>query len=193
MNLEPFILGGSFRKTPIPDFVLKKLVVMYEESNKQKVLERMLMQMDLAEFPKKEELIVVCEVNCLIGGLLYLMSLTQQHDDSNECMKILNTLLGLVRESKNTERGRDDVLMVQQTDSDTKFEIEKSRAYLGYKMIWIIKMFIDGKSFPQGTLSPDKHRRHIYDIVNFFMIEHYLIEILDFDAEQFYRVIARIF
>lgn len=49
---------------------------MYEQNNKQKVLERMLMQMDLQEYPKKEELIVVCEVNCLIGGLLYLMSLS---------------------------------------------------------------------------------------------------------------------
>jgi len=148
--------------------------------------------MDLQEYPKKEELIVVCEVNCLIGGLLYLMSLSQQ-DDANGCMKILNTLLGLVRDSKNTDKSKDDVLLVTTTDSDTKFEIEKSKVYLGYKMFWIIKMFIDGKSFPQGNLSAEKHRQHVYDIVNFIMIENFLVEMIDFDAEQFFRVITRIF
>lgn len=108
-------------------------------------------------------------------------------------MKILNTLLGLVRDSKNKDKSKDDVLLVTTTDSDTKFEIEKSQVYLGYKMFWIIKMFIDGKSFPQGTLSPEKHRQHVYDIVNFIMIENFLIEMVDFDAEQFFRVIGRIF
>ncbi len=98
-------------------------------------------------------------------------------------MKILHTLLTLVRDSKNLEKTKDDVLLVTTTDSDIKFEIEKSKAYLGYKMLWIIKMFIEGISFPTGSLSADKHRQHLYDIVNFIMIENYLLELLQFDSE----------
>lgn len=51
-------------------------------------------------------------------------------------MQILNTLLTLLRRSENREKTKEDVLMVQAMDSESKYEVEKSRVYLGYKMLW---------------------------------------------------------
>ena len=31
--------------------------------------------------------------------------------------------------------------------------MEKSYIYIGYKFLWIIEMFIDGKKFPYGNLT----------------------------------------
>jgi hypothetical protein len=46
-------------------------------------------------------------------------------------------------------------------------EIEHSQTYIGYKLMWVMKMFLEGKKFPQGTLSSFKWRIYVYDIVRF--------------------------
>ena len=54
-------------------------------------------------------------------------------------------------------------------------------------------MFLEGKSFPTGVLPIDKQRQHVYDIVNFLTNEDFLKELLDFDTDQFFKVIVKIF
>eukprot|EP00351_Strombidinopsis_sp_SopsisLIS2011_P002261 CAMPEP_0116887530 /NCGR_PEP_ID=MMETSP0463-20121206/22066_1 /TAXON_ID=181622 /ORGANISM="Strombidinopsis sp, Strain SopsisLIS2011" /LENGTH=75 /DNA_ID=CAMNT_0004550415 /DNA_START=2225 /DNA_END=2452 /DNA_ORIENTATION=+ len=46
----------------------------------------------------------------------------------------------------------DEIRMLNIVDSNKKNEIEKSRVYIGYKLIWIIKMFLEGRKFPFGVL-----------------------------------------
>ena len=33
-------------------------------------------------------------------------------------------------------------------DSQDKRQIEKSQIYLGYKILWVIRLFLNGKKFP---------------------------------------------
>ena len=82
------------------------------------------------------------------------------------CMQILNTLLSIIRKSQNLKEEREDVLMVDKVDMQRKFEIEKSKVYVGYKLLYIIKILLDGKGFPSGFLGHDKYRHHVYDIVD---------------------------
>lgn len=42
--------------------------------------------------------------------------------------------------------------MLRNADKDRKYEIEKSAFYIGYKLLWIIQLFLKGKKFPQGNL-----------------------------------------
>jgi hypothetical protein len=91
------------------------------------------MKLDVSEHPRlKDELVVVCQVHCLIGALLHLMA-TQE---SSGCREILNTLLSLLRKASSTEAERDDIFSLQKVDSVRKYEIEKSKAYIGYKLLW---------------------------------------------------------
>jgi len=46
-----------------------------------------------------------------------------------------------------------------------RFEIERSKIYLGYKLLWVIKLFINGKKFPYGTIREHKWRVYVNDIV----------------------------
>jgi hypothetical protein len=82
---------------------------------------------------------------------------------------------------------------VLKVDSAKKYEIEKSRAYIGYKLIWIMKVFLDGKMFPSGYLPPEKHRIHVYDIVNFITLDFVLEDLLLFDSEVFFKMASKIF
>ena len=50
-------------------------------------------------------------------------------------------------------------------ESEEKRQIEKSQIYLGYKIMWAIRLFIDGKKFPQGNIRERKWRSYIHDVI----------------------------
>jgi hypothetical protein len=54
-------------------------------------------------------------------------------------------------------------------------------------------MFLDGRKFPDGTLTSDQWRTHVHDIIHFITTEEYLRTILDFDPEMFFFVIEKLF
>ncbi len=41
-----------------------------------------------------------------------------------------------------------------------------------------MKIFLDGKMYPVGFLTPEKYHVHVYDITNFVTTEYYLEELL---------------
>jgi hypothetical protein len=67
-----------------------------------------------------------------------------------------------------------------------KLDIERSSTYIGYKLLWIMTLFLEGKKFPQGSLSSDKWRFYVYDIVRFCTNDKFMQWFLDFDPEGFF-------
>jgi hypothetical protein len=102
-------------------------------------------------------------------------------------------MLSVMTDAKNIDVTKEDIGIIQRVESSKKYEIEKSRTYLWYKLFWIIKIFIDGKMFPSGFLTPEKHRIHIYDIVNFITNDYVLDQLLQFDCEYFFKVVAKLY
>lgn len=98
-------------------------------------------------------------------------------------MQILNRMLKVMTEAKDIDISKEDIAMIKKFESMRKYEIEKSRSYIGYKLFWILKLFIDGRSYPTGYLTNEKHRIHVYDIVNFITNDYVLDELLQFDSE----------
>ena len=70
-----------------------------------------------------------------------------------------------------------------------KLEIEHSRTYIGYKLLWIMSLFMEGKKFPSGSLSSFKWRCYIYDIVRFLTNEKFLSYFLEFDPFSFFNIL----
>ena len=95
--------------------------------------------------------------------------------------------------AKNISVSKEDIFLVQKFESSRKYEIEKSRPYIGYKLLWILKLFIEGKSYPTGYLTQEKHRIHVYDIATFITNDYVLDELLQFDCEQFFRVVTKLY
>jgi hypothetical protein len=84
--------------------------------------------------------------------------------------------------------------MIFRVDSQKKYEIEKSRVYIGYKLLWMLRLFIEGKTFPSGSnLSIEKHRMHIYDISNLICTPECLTQLIQFDAEHLLCVLAKLY
>ena len=56
-----------------------------------------------------------------------------------------------------------------------------------------MKMFLEGKKFPQGTLSSFKWRIYVYDIVRFATNTEFLRWFLAFDPDQFFKLMKMLF
>ena len=65
-----------------------------------------------------------------------------------------------------------------------KTQIERSQTYLGYKILWILNLFIDGKKFPAGSIREGKWQAYLLDIVEFLSNQDYLKTLLSIDAES---------
>lgn len=57
----------------------------------------------------------------------------------------------------------------------------------------IIRLFLEGKAFPNGFLSAEKQRHHTYDIVNILNDEVTLEEMIKIDPEVFFSIFAKLF
>ena len=88
-----------------------------------------------------------------------------------------------------------DLQMLREFDyeAEEKKQIEQSQLYLGYKILWVIRLFIDGKKFPQGNIREKKWRSYIHDVIQFLETPEYLKVLLEVDAESFFRVISILF
>ena len=74
-----------------------------------------------------------------------------------------------------------------------KLEIERSATYIGYKLLWVITLFLEGKKFPQGSLTSDMWRYYVYDVVRFCTNEKFMAWFLDFDADSFFTILRKLF
>ena len=88
---------------------------------------------------------------------------------------------------------KEDIRLLRSTDREAKYQIEKSHIYIGYKLLWIIKMFLEGKKFPEGNLESSQWKQHTYHIVDFISNEDNLSELLDFDPEHFFSILVLLF
>ena len=57
----------------------------------------------------------------------------------------------------------------------------------------IIRLFLEGKAFPNGFLSAEKHRHHVYDIVNILCQADTLEEMIQIDPEVFFSIFSKLF
>ena len=74
-----------------------------------------------------------------------------------------------------------------------RFDIEKSQIYLGYKLLWIIKLFLHGKKFPLGTLRESKWKVYVTEVVSFISVKENLKMLLNIDSEIFFQIISIVF
>lgn len=102
----------------------------------------------------------------MVSALLYIfMGQGRETKQQTSCMNILNTMYKIMRQARLLESAmkqkdpsyvtvtNDDLQKLLKTESQKKYEMEKSYVYIGYKFLWIIQMFLDGKRFPYGDLT----------------------------------------
>ena len=83
--------------------------------------------------------------------------------------------------------------MLQSADKNRKYEIEQSHFYVGYKLLWILSLFLKGKKFPSGELDEAQFLAHTFNIVDFVTNDQTLAQLLDFDSSAFFQTVELLF
>jgi len=71
-------------------------------------------------------------------------------------------------------------------DSIERLKTEKSALYLGYKLLWVIRLLINGKRFPQGTIETKRWNLYVVELANRLSKEDIMVELLKIDSEAFF-------
>ena len=66
---------------------------------------------------------------------------------------------------------KSDMYLLKNADKHRKYEIEQSSIYIGYKLLWILSLFLKGKKFPSGDLDEEQFLTHVLNIVDFVVDE----------------------
>ena len=79
------------------------------------------------------------------------------------------------------------MVLDEQMPYTDKRRIQTSKTYLGYKLLWTINRFLDGK------LNPKNRMNYTYHIVKFIQLPGVLLSLLDIDATTAFDVILKLY
>lgn len=146
----------------------------------------------------------------------------ENESDSTACLSILCSLFNIMQRAKK-DKGTQDVFAlleylerfgnsIFELDAEDaakwkeekkrklftlarnqKIAVEHSSVYIGYKIFWIVTLYLEGKMFPQGNLSVKRWRYYVMDIVRFFTNEQFMQWFLDFDPDSFFAILKKVF
>lgn len=97
------------------------------------------------------------------------------------------------REGINKPVTIQDMRMLRNMNKHMRNKIEQSAYYVGYKLQWIIRLFLKGKKFPSGELERNQYALQVFSIVDFVTNEDNLATMIDFDPESFFETVLRLF
>lgn len=72
------------------------------------------------------------------------------------------------------------------SDSIERLSAEKSQLYLGYKILWVIRLLLNGKMFPQGNIPDRRWKNYVYQIIECISEKNIMIDLLYIDAEAYF-------
>ena len=69
-----------------------------------------------------------------------------------------NFEIALQKNEKPTRITKEDMRMLRNAKKTRRQEIEQSAYYVGYRLFWILGLFLKGKKFPTGQLDAKQYK-----------------------------------
>lgn len=139
------------------------------------------------------------EEHFLTTAIIFLYTQLFDRKDNASCVSVLFSLYDLYKrateDKKQVVATKVDLRSLKELldQSKEKSKIEQSAIYLGYKLFWLIRLFLHGKKFPQGNIKETKWRSYVHDIVQFLSNPQILKDLAIIDADNLFQIIEIIF
>jgi hypothetical protein len=62
--------------------------------------------------------------------------------------------------------------------------------YLGYKLLWAIRLLLNGRTFPHGTIHLKRWKSYVVELALGLTKPDILIELLKIDAEAVFQILS---
>ena len=119
-----------------------------------------------------------------------------ERKDNASCVQVLFSLYDLFRRSPDTTLTKAQLLVMSEDPAlseEDQSRLERSQVYLGYKLFWLIRLYLNGRKFPQGLIKENKWRAYAHDIVQFLSNPVKWGERAELDAAILLKVISVLF
>jgi hypothetical protein len=196
-SLEPYILASKFRSVQVSCELVNKLINFYAKQGKLEVLEKILLFLRL-DGQDLNNLNSVCAVHKLFSALIYIKTLQENDFEYIEPTRIMLSELA--------DREKDKKEFNLQTLVDNmKYnkEFENSYTYIGYKILWYIRLCFKGEKFPPRIEDSDKRIPYtnwpkiIYALLNWmFAIQNNVTNLqilMQYDVKSVFNVLSLLF
>ena len=70
---------------------------------------------------------------------------------------------------------------------------EKSAAYVGYKLLWVIRLTLLGKRFPKGHYEMKLWKDIVHEVLDIMTQEDFMKTLLEIDASAFFQIVTIVF
>lgn len=198
-ELKPFIMAGRFQNWELPSDILQNHIInYYKDPYKPEQIEKIIINLNLSDCPDDEivNLVQFSEQNFLSTALVSLHTAAYNRQESTTCIHVILSLLDLYKQAKGANPGSfEELKEISQhpQDSAERLRVEKSQFYLGYKILWVIRLFLNGKKFPQGNIPTQQWRRQVHEIVDCITSKNVMLDLLCIDAEAYFQLISILF
>ena len=71
--------------------------------------------------------------------------------------------------------------------------IEKSSIYVGYKLLWAIRLLLLGKKFPNGHFDLAKWQDITHDVIDTITRDDFMQTLHEIDASAYFQIITIVF
>ncbi len=194
-SLEPYILSSRLRAVPVPQNMLNRMIAHYIGIGRTDTLEKVILFLNL-QGQDLDSLSNVCLGCKMFSALIYAKTL--QGIDYH----YMEPALYMHNEMKALMRDRHDIDM--QLIGSPNFDrsaVARSYNYLGYKILWYIRLCFKGDRFPhhQGDerIPQAMWPNIVYVLLNWMFIEHdkatNLQQLMQLDVDAVFQVLGLLF
>ncbi len=196
-SLEPYILSGRLSLIPLPPTLLSRLISHYVSGGNLGTLERVLIFLNL-EGQDLDALSAVCVIHKMFSAGVCLKALQGGERNFVEPAIFMHNEMNAMRK----ERRNVDMRMISARDPDTSLVLTKTYGYLGYKLLWYIRLCFKGERFgrqPESTIPRPIWPGVVCALLNWLFVQHEedrvtnLQELMQLDVRSVFQVLSLLF
>jgi hypothetical protein len=114
--------------------------------------------------------------------MLYLYTCVFERKEQTNCAEMFFALSNVYRDAKPLQQTTEEVSKLRgilDLDPASQDYISNTKDYLGYKLLWCLNLFLQGKKYPSGNIKEAFWKQYVLDIVEFITNSQILKLLLD--------------
>ena len=187
-ELEPFILCDKIRDVELSTDKIIKIIDVYKKNKNYDLLSQLLIHLNIQSIDN-ETIRNLCEEISLLNPLIYIYN----HGKQEDYFEPINNLFNQFQKAEAFESGETLYSYFAKTKSISA--LQSTKQYVGYKILWYIKMCILGKKYPDEKMDMGTDKfKHAISAITYWLLKSQVFKVLStFDAKYYFEILNYIF
>ena len=196
-KISPFILCGKISDEVLGQNTISLILNYYVKKKDYKTYSKLIVHINIKSL-NIDEVKEICKENGILTPLIYIYMNSEKED----CFILITKIYEIFKNSQNIsfekycnyqkslsfDNNNEDILL------DEK-EIEKSKQYLGHKLLWYIDICLNGYKYPNknNKISIESYENLVINIFSWLAKIENLTELINFDSLSFFYLLTKFF